>query len=156
MLIAKNDEEKRSKLWNYVTMITTVVILGIAAYFLYEGFFGNPLIGTWMHDESDMTLEVKKDNLAMLTWANLIGSKDVTVELVYTLDREGKQITFKVKQEELEKAAKALGENVNADDVQAAIHSFITCFNYSVDGSELTLTEWDYGDQMYFTKKAGK
>lgn len=153
MLIAKNDEEKRSRIWRYVTGTTTVLILVVIVYFLYEGFFGNPLVGTWTHDDSDMTLEVQKDNNAVLTWHQLIEGKDVKINLGYTLDRQAKQITFKVKQEELDKTAKALGGDVNADDVEASIHSFLSCFNYSVDGMELTLTEWDYGDQMYFTKK---
>lgn len=153
MLIAKNDEDKRSRIWRYVTTITTVLILVVAAYFLYRGFLGNPLLGTWTHEESDMTLEVQKNNQAVLTWANLLEGKEVKVNLGYTLDREAKQITFKVKREELDQAAGALGEDVSADDVEMAVGSMITCFNYNVEGTELTLTEWDYGDQMYFIKK---
>lgn len=93
MIIAKNDEDKRSRVWNYVTGITTVLIIIVAGYFIYQGFFGNPLEGKWKHDESDMILEVEQ-----------------------------------------------------------AINSVLTTFNYSVDGTELTLTEWDYGDQMIFEK----
>lgn len=156
MLIAKNDEEKRSRIWSYVTTITTVLIIIVAAYFMYKGFFGNPLVGTWEHDESDMMLEVSKDNNAVLTWDKLIEGKEVKVNMGYTLDRKAKQITFKVKQEELEKTAKAIGEDVSAGDVETSIHSFITCFNYSIDGTDLTLTEWDYGDQMCFIRTERK
>ena len=136
MIIAKNDEDKRSRVWNYVTGITTVLIIIVAGYFIYQGFFGNPLEGKWKHDESDMIL-------------------DVDVELGYTLDIKAKQITFTVKQEELDETAKELGDNVTASEVEQAINSVLTTFNYSVDGTELTLTEWDYGDQMIF-EKAGK
>ena len=45
-----------------------------------------------------------------------------------------------------------LGDNVTATEVEQAINSVLTTFNYSVDGTELTLTEWDYGDQMIFEK----
>ena len=45
-----------------------------------------------------------------------------------------------------------LGDNVTASEVEQAINSVLTTFNYSVDGTELTLTEWDYGDQMIFEK----
>ena len=77
------------------------------------------------------------------------------MELGYTLDIKAKQITFTVKQEELDETAKELGDNVTASEVEQAINSVLTTFNYSVDGTELTLTEWDYGDQMIF-EKAGK
>ena len=35
MIIAKNDEDKRSRVWNYVTGITTVLIIIVAGYFIY-------------------------------------------------------------------------------------------------------------------------
>lgn len=152
MIIAKNDEDKRSRVWNYVTGITTVLIIIVAGYFIYRGFFGNPLEGKWKHDESDMILEVDDHNEAELDWKNLIDGKDVDVELGYTLDIKAKQITFTVKQEELDETAKELGDNVTASEVEQAINSVLTTFNYSVDGTELTLTEWDYGDQMIFEK----
>ena len=72
MIIAKNDEDKRSRVWNYVTGITTVLIIIVAGYFIYQGFFGNPLEGKWKHDESDMILEVDDHNEAELDWKNLI------------------------------------------------------------------------------------
>ena len=125
-----------------MTGITTVLIIIVAGYFIYQGFFGNPLEGKWKHDESDMILEVDDHNEAELDWKNLIDGKDVDVELGYTLDIKAKQITFTVKQEEL----------VTASEVEQAINSVLTTFNYSVDGTELTLTEWDYGDQMIFEK----
>ena len=116
MIIAKNDEDKRSRVWNYVTGITTVLIIIVAGYFIYQGFFGNPLEGKWKHDESDMILEVDDHNEAELDWKNLIDGKDVDVELGYTLDIKAKQITFTVKQEELDETAKELGDNVTASD----------------------------------------
>ena len=112
MIIAKNDEDKRSRVWNYVTGITTVLIIIVAGYFIYQGFFGNPLEGKWKHDESDMILEVDDHNEAELDWKNLIDGKDVDVELGYTLDIKAKQITFTVKQEVLDQTAKELGDNV--------------------------------------------
>ena len=72
MIIAKNDEDKRSRVWNYVTGITTVLIIIVAGYFIYQGFFGNPLEGKWKHDESDMILEVDDHNEAELDWKHLI------------------------------------------------------------------------------------
>ena len=59
MIIAKNDEDKRSRVWNYVTGITTVLIIIVAGYFIYQGFFGNPLEGKWKHDESDIHYSIR-------------------------------------------------------------------------------------------------
>ena len=101
------------------------------------------------YDRSD---HYRDHNEAELDWKNLIDGKDVDVELGYTLDIKAKQITFTVKQEELDETAKELGDNVTASEVEQAINSVLTTFNYSVDGTELTLTEWDYGDQMIFEK----
>ena len=39
MIIAKNDEDKRSRVWNYVTGITTVLIIIVAGYSIYPGIF---------------------------------------------------------------------------------------------------------------------
>ena len=58
-----------------------------------------------------------------------------------------------MKQEELDKAAKAIGDDVTGSAVESAISSMLTTFNYSVDGTELTMTEWDFGDQMIFEKE---
>lgn len=150
MLIAKNDEEKRSRIWRYTTNIAMALIIIVAAYFIYKGFFGNPLEGKWVHDESDMILEIQKNDTAILTWDNLYDGQELTVKLNYSLDKAKKQITFKVLADELTKAAEEVG--AEASDVQTSIDAILTSFNYSVDGEELTLIEWDYGDQLLFSK----
>lgn len=150
MLIAKNDEEKRSRIWRYTTNIAMALIIIVAAYFIYKGFFGNPLEGKWVHDESDMILEIQKNDTAILTWDNLYDGQELTVKLNYSLDKAKKQITFKVLPDELTKAAEEVG--AEASDVQTSIDAILTSFNYSVDGEELTLIEWDYGDQLLFSK----
>ena len=48
------------------------------------------------------------------------------MELGYTLDIKAKQITFTVKQEELDETAKELGDNVTASEVEQAINSVLT------------------------------
>ncbi len=105
MIIAKNDEDKRSRVWNYVTGITTVLIIIVAGYFIYQGFFGNPLEGKWKHDESDMILEVDDHNEAELDWKNLIDGTYVEVDRLYSLDIKDYQLIFTVKQVELDETA---------------------------------------------------
>ena len=47
IMIAKNDEEKRSWLWRIVSSVSTVVIILIVAFFLTKMFRANPLEGRW-------------------------------------------------------------------------------------------------------------
>lgn len=152
MQTAENNEEKRNRTWRMVMIIATILIIVVAVYFLYRGFMGNPLEGKWQNDESSLTLEIKRDNIAILSSNEAFDGKTLKVELDYTLNKKGKQITFKVEQEELAKAAKALGEDITDSKVKSAISSVLTSFNYNREGNELTLTEWDYGDQYVFTK----
>ena len=152
MLIAGNDEEKRNRLWNYAMRGATILILIVAVFFLYKGFFGNPLEGTWNQEDSDMILEIRGKNQANLVWDNLIENQTLTVDMEYSLDKSNKEITFQIHQDALEAAAKKLDGGASAEDIDSAVSSMRTKFHYSVDGRELTLTEWDYGDQIFFTK----
>ena len=47
MIIAKNDEAKRSKIWRIVTLVSSVLIIVIAIFLLTKLFTANPLEGTW-------------------------------------------------------------------------------------------------------------
>ena len=67
MIIAKNDEAKRSKIWRIVTLVSSVLIIVIAIFLLTKLFTANPLEGTWLQDESDMTLEIRGKDTAVLT-----------------------------------------------------------------------------------------
>ena len=58
MIIAKNDEAKRSKIWRIVTLVSSVLIIVIAIFLLTKLFTANPLEGTWV-DRKGQTLEVK-------------------------------------------------------------------------------------------------
>ena len=152
MMIAKNDEEKRSRLWRNVLTAASILLVVVIVFFLIEGFFGNPLEGKWKHDESDMTLTVSGDDTAELSWNQLFEGKELKLKLQLTLKKAEKQVVFYAEEEELRKAAEAVGDDVTAADVKSAVSSMLTSFNYSVDGTELTLTEWDYGDQIFFNR----
>ena len=152
MLIAGNDEEKRNKLWQYTMRGATILIIVVAAFFLYKGFFGNPLEGTWKQEDSDMILEIKGKDQAFLTWDNLIEGKQLKVEMEFELDKSDKEITFQIHQAALEAAVKELEGAATAEELESAVSSIDTKFHYSVDGTDLTLTEWDYGDQLFFVK----
>ncbi|HJB19075.1 MAG TPA: hypothetical protein H9782_07435 [Candidatus Bariatricus faecipullorum] len=150
MLVAKNNEEKRSRIWRNVIIIASVLLVIVIGYFLYQGFFGNPLAGTWKHDESDLTLEIREKDTAVLTWDNLYEDQTLVLNLQFSLDKSQKVVTFRASQEALEEAAEALEGDVAAEDVESVVDQMVTSFDYSVDGTELTLTEREYGEQMLF------
>ena len=150
MLVAKNNEEKRSRIWRNVIIVASVLLVIVIGYFLYQGFFGNPLAGTWKHDESDLTLEIREKDTAVLTWDNLYEDQTLVLNLQFSLDKSQKVVTFRASQEALEDAAEALEGDVAAEDVESVVDQMVTSFDYSVDGTELTLTEREYGEQMLF------
>lgn len=150
MLVAKNNEEKRSRIWRNVIIVASVLLVIVIGYFLYQGFFGNPLAGTWKHDESDLTLEIREKDTAVLTWDNLYEDQTLVLNLQFSLDKSQKVVTFRASQEALEEAAEALEGDVAAEDVESVVDQMVTSFDYSVDGTELTLTEREYGEQMVF------
>ena len=47
MIIAGNDEAKRSKIWRVVTLVSSVLIILIAVYLLTRMFTTNPVVGNW-------------------------------------------------------------------------------------------------------------
>ena len=150
MLVAKNNEEKRSRIWRNVIIVASVLLVIVIGYFLYQGFFGNPLAGTWKHDESDLTLEIREKDTAVLTWDNLYEDQTLVLNLQFSLDKSQKVVTFRASQEALEEAAEALEGDVAAEDVESVVDQMVTSFDYSVDGTELTLTEREYGELMLF------
>ena len=48
MIIAKNDEEKRSRIWRIVTTVSSALIVIIGIYLLTKMFTTNPLEGEWI------------------------------------------------------------------------------------------------------------
>ena len=60
MIIAKNDEEKRSKIWRMVIAGASIVLFIVIVYFLFSLFAGNPLEGIWKSEESNLQLTIRR------------------------------------------------------------------------------------------------
>ncbi|MEF9940928.1 MAG: hypothetical protein RSA90_00765 [Lachnospiraceae bacterium] len=153
MIFAKNDEEKRSKVWRIVTTITTILIIVIAVFFITKLFTSNPLEGTWIHKDSGMELNITGNNLLTVKWADLLENTNVKIKMNYTLDKEDKTITIKVDESEVKKVVNNSEGDINASSLKSALSSIATTFNYSVEHHKLVLIEREYGDQMVFEKK---
>lgn len=61
MIIAKNDEEKRSRIWRIVTTVSSALIVIIGIYLLTKMFTTNPLEGEWIDENGRIDLNIKSN-----------------------------------------------------------------------------------------------
>lgn len=153
MIIGKNDEERRSKVWRIVTFTATVVIIVIATFLMIRLFTSNPLDGTWKQKDGDLSLSFSGGSTLNVKWDDLLEGSNVKIKLEFAVDKDSKTLTIKPIEKELEKSAKASDGAFTTEILKASISPLTTTFDYSVDGKKLTLTEREYGEQMVFIKK---
>ena len=135
MIIAKNDEAKRSKIWRLVVIISTLLIIFIGAYLVMKIVSDNPVDGKWMDTDGNYVLNIKDNGKLTITVQD---DEETVIKATYTLDTEEKtmDITFGLDQTE-----------------DAFINSFGSTFNYSIENGELILTEREYGEQLIFVEE---
>ena len=153
MIIAKNDENKRSMLWKTATIGSSVLIVLIAVYLLTKLFTSNPLEGSWEDEDGSMDMTIKKNGIVIVNIPELGSDIGVDVRRNYSLDKEEKTISIHSDEKEMEDLIEASGGKYTKEELYQAVDPVITTFNYSVDRSYLTLTEREYGEQMMFLKK---
>lgn len=153
MIIAKNDEEKRSRIWRMVMAGASIILLIVIVYFLFSLFAGNPLEGTWKSEESNLQLTIRGGDSATASWSEIAEASNVKVKINYTLDKENKTITFKVDDAEIAKAVKNSDAGLTKTALETEISMLETTFDYNLEKSKLTLSEREYGEQIVFMKK---
>lgn len=153
MIIAKNDEEKRSRIWRIVTVTTTVLIIIIAVFFITKLFTSNPLEGTWAREDTNMSLTVRGSGTLTVEWKELLEESNVKMKMEYAIDKDAKTFTIRVNEAELKKAADSTDGHLTESMMKSEVSPLTTTFDYSVDKNQLTLTEREYGEQMTFIKK---
>ena len=153
MIIAKNDEEKRSRIWRMVMAGASIIPLIVIVYFLFSLFAGNPLEGTWKSEESNLQLTIRGGDSATASWSEIAEASNVKVKINYTLDKENKTITFKVDDAEIAKAVKNSDAGLTKTALETEISMLETTFDYNLEKSKLTLSEREYGEQIVFVKK---
>lgn len=153
MMIAGNNEEKRSKLWRFVTSIASIVIILVVVFFITKLFAGNPLDGRWQSEENGIELIFKgnQDLIVKLDAAN--EGNDIKVKMDYVLDKDAKTITIKVNAAELEKAAEKSDSKISLEGLHTLLGKVLATFDYSIEKNVLVLAEREYGEQIVFTKK---
>ena len=147
MAIENSNTGKENKTWRNITRIAGIIIIIVAVFFIYRGFFGNPVEGKWQHEDSDMVLDVRNKNEAFLSSARLQGVK---VRLTYEIETKSKEITFHVDQEELDKALEKIEDPNLAGEVESMAYAMDTTYHYNIESNKMELLEWDYGDQLIF------
>lgn len=155
MIIAKNDEDKRNRLWRTAILVSSVLIVLIAVYMLTKMFTTNPLEGRWQDEGSNMELTIKAGGEAVVKVTEIAESQnaDVEVKMNYTLDKDSKIITIQTDEKELEKLAAKADGKYTKEMLKSALSQIASTFDYSVEQGRLTLTEREYGDQLVFLRE---
>ena len=153
MMIAKNDEAMRSRIWRVATMVSSVLIVLIAIFLLTKLFTTNPLEGSWVNEDGSLEIRFRGNGKMTAVLQEFAEGGQVDVPMSYTIDKDEKTITILDDTEEMEKLADESDGLYTAEMLENAVSSVTTSFDYSVDQEELTLTEREYGEQLVFTKK---
>lgn len=151
MIIAGNDENKRSRIWKRTTIISSVLIVVIAVYLLTKMFTSNPLEGTWESEDGAFLLKISSNGVLFFDIPEFSG--DAELKMSYVLDKEEKTISIHADEKDFKSFLEKSDGQYTEEEVEGVVGAVTTTFNYSVDNSQLTLTEREYGEQMTFTRK---
>lgn len=152
-MIAKNDEEKRSRIWRIVTAVSSVLIIVGAALLLAKLFMTNPLEGRWADEDGSFDMSILKDGSVVFTILEAEEDASMDITMRYTMDKEAKTITITADEAGFRELADESSGQYTEEEIKNAVKSVITTFDYSVDQERLTLTEREYGEQLVLVKE---
>ena len=152
-MIAKNDEEKRSRIWRIVTAVSSVLIIVGAALLLAKLFMSNPLEGRWADEDGSFDMSILKDGSVVFTILEAEEDASMDITMRYTMDKEAKTITITADEAGFRELADESSGQYTEEEIKNAVKSVITTFDYSVDQERLTLTEREYGEQLVLVKE---
>ncbi len=153
MIIAKNDEAKRSKIWRRVVLITSVLIVVTAIFLLTKLFTTNPLEGVWVDEDGRVNLDIQSNGAVIVTMPELAENGSASIDLKYTIDTDDKILTITGDESKARELAEKTGEQYTEEELRNMLASISTTFDYSVDQRRLTLSEREYGEQLIFIKE---
>lgn len=153
MIIAGNDEAKRSKIWRVVTLVSSVLIILIAVYLLTRMFTTNPVIGTWESEDETLILKVDKNNTIQVNITDITENTDASVQMNYSVDMKSKIISITKDDGQIDKAVEEADGAYTKEELENAVDDLDSSFSYSIDGKQMTLTEREYGEQFTFLRK---
>ena len=150
MLIARNDEEKRSRIWRMGMVLSSVIIVFVAIYLLIKAFNENPVVGKWLDDDGNYAVHFLNNGKVYVTDLNEDGEE---MELLYKLDKEARMIAISSDEEVLADIMEASESDYLEDALETEFNDQTVIFYYSVDNEEMVLTESEYGEQMILIKE---
>lgn len=153
MIVAKNDEVKRSRLWRITLLVSSVLIVLVVIFLLTKLFTTNPLEGSWEDENGKISLSVEPDGTASVTVSEAETGQVIQVPMKYTIDRDAKTVTIEKDLQAIREAAEESDGNLTQESMEAAAESLDDSFDYSVDQDTLTLSEREYGDQIILIKQ---
>ena len=144
------DEEKRSKAWRAIMLISSILIILLIAFFITRIVGGNPLEGEWYSEENGYHLDVEDEN--EVTLQGTFNDTYMEIDLYYTIDKSEKIISIKPNAESYADAAEDSKGDITAGELDELLTDFTVSYNYSLENDTLTLTEREYGEQYIFTR----
>ena len=150
MLIKQKDEEKRSKAWTIVMIVSSILIILGIVFIITNVMVGNPLEGQWYSEANGYYLDVEDEN--EVTLEGTFNDTYMEIDLYYTIDKSEKIISIKPNAESYADAAEDTKGDVTAGELDELLKDFTVSYNYSLENDTLTLTEREYGEQYIFTR----
>lgn len=152
-MIFGTDEKKRSKIWQLGVTASTVVIILIVAFFIVQIFIANPLVGTWENEYTDMEIEIKNNDEAVVEWLDeTISTEEIEVTMPYTVDTDTKTLVLRKDEDAIVTAVKRTNGVASEEQIRSVVENLEGCYEYNIEGEYLTLTDREYGEQMVFEK----
>lgn len=152
MLIAKNDEAKRTRIWSAGMIISSVIIIFVVGYLFIKMFNENPVAGEWMDDEGNYAVNILNNGTLYVTDFT-DGEETKELELLYKIDKESRIIAISSDEEMLANVMDVTDAEHAEEAAQAELNDKTVIFDYSVDNEQMILTEREYGEQMILIKE---
>ena len=151
MLMKQKDEEKRSKAWAIVMIVSSILIILGIVFFITKVMVGNPLEGEWYSEVDGYYLDVEDEN--EVTLEGTFNDTYMEIDLNYTIDKSEKIISIKPNAESYADAVEGSKGNITPGELDELLTDFTTSYYYSLENDTLTLTEREFGEQTYtFTR----
>ncbi len=147
------DEERKNVFWKALIAVSSVLLIIIAAYFVYQLFTANPLEGTWVYEDSDLQMTIKDGQTAEFVLEEYAEKGTMTINMYYKVDVDQKTLSLYLSDDEAARIAKNTDGEVSVEEVRLIFDSLEGTYDYNIEQNQLTLTEREYGEQMIFDKR---
>lgn len=146
-------EERQNLLWKVLIAVSSLLLIGIAAYFIYQMFTSNPLEGVWSYEDSNLVMTIKDGNTVELELSDYFEGGSATVVMYYEVNVDAKTLTLHMNEEAVKAAQEQSGGNASSEEIRSVAGALEGAYNYNIEQNQLTLTEREYGEQMVFDRQ---